>query len=259
MSISTQPAARHTSLQRVLSARLHVPSTMDMTASSTDPADKMQRPRVTTMDEASWPQPLSNCAAQTYSNDSSLSCLPQAQLPAQGLLPAIASELASQLQAKKRASFSCQPTCSSGTGQAHCTAADVPEATTSDPLKHNSKRVRLSPVTNIDVRLAQQAACLEEELAAMKAGAAVISDKAAWVAAARHTAHQVPDSYAQASAPSKQVASKSLHSSWFLVCTVHTACQPVPLVAQAIRVAHIAIGCAMSCSMTGSHAINKKA
>ena len=192
MSISTQPTARHASLQRALSVRLNAPSSMDTAALRTGPADKIQKPEIATVDYASWPQPLSNCAAHTLCIDGSSACLPQlTELPAQGLLPAIASELAGQIQARKRASFKCQPSCISEAGQVSHEAADVPGGSANGLLKQSSKRARFSSVTCTDIRLAQQAASLEDEFAAMKDGTAVIADKAAWVAAARQTALQV--------------------------------------------------------------------
>lgn len=196
MSISTQPAARHASLQRALSARLNAPPSMDVAAQRTGPADKMQRAALITVDVVSWPQPLDSCTAHTPCNDNSSSCLPQlTALPTEGLLPAIASE-PSQIQARKRASLNCQPTCSRESGHVHPETATSAGDTAHGLLKQNSKRVCLSPVTCPDISLAEQAASLEDEYAAMKAGAAVIADKAAWVAAARHTAHQVQKLYA---------------------------------------------------------------
>ena len=162
---------------------------MDTPALRTGLADKIQKPGITTVDYASWPQPLSNCAAHTLCSDGSSACLPQqTELPARGLLPAIASELAGQIQARKRASLNCelQPTCSSEAGQVSHEAADVPGGSAHGLLKQNSKRARFSSVTCTDITLAQQAASLEDEF-----GNAVIADKAAWVAVARKTAPQV--------------------------------------------------------------------
>ena len=197
MSISTQPTARHASLQRAVSARLSAPIGMDIAALRTDPADKIQRPEITTMDYVSWPHQFGDSAAHTLCIGDSSSCLPQlTEPPAQGLLPAIANELASQIHARKRASLNYQPTGISESGQAHLEADDASEGRAHDLLNPSSKRVRISPVTCTVVRLAQQAASLEDEFAAMKAGSAVIADKAAWIAAARHTAHQVQMLYA---------------------------------------------------------------
>ena len=193
MSISTQPAARHASLQRALSARLNAPIGMDTAVLRTGPADKIQRPEVTTMESESRSHQLGNSAAHTLCRDGS-SSRQLTELPAQGLLPAIASELASQIEARKRASLNCQPTYISESGQAYLEADGVSEG--SALLKQSSKRPRFSPVSYTDIRLAQQAASLEDEFAAMKAGTAVIADKAAWIAAARHTAHQVHILYA---------------------------------------------------------------
>lgn len=170
---------------------------MDVAALRTGPADKMQRAGVTTMDCVSWPQLLDNCTAHTPCNDGSSSCLPQlTALPTEELLPAVASD-PSQIQARKRASLNCQPACNLESGQVHPEAATSAGDSAHDLLKQNSKRVRLSPVTCADITLAEQAALLEDEYAAMKAGTAVIADKAAWVAAARHTAHQVQGLYSQ--------------------------------------------------------------
>lgn len=197
---------------------------MDVAAVTTGPANKMQRAGVATVDFASWPQSLGNCTAQTPCNDGSSSCLPQlTALPTDGLLPAIASK-PSQIQANKRASFNCQPTCSLESGQVHLEAGSSAGDSTHDLLKQNSKRVRLSPITCADITLAEQAASLEDEYAAMKAGTAVIADKTAWVAAARHTAHQVQKLYAH-SQSAQQV---------LLLCSCscigsYTACQTVAL------------------------------
>ena len=215
MSISTQPTARHASLQRALSARLNAPSSMDTAALKTGPADKIQKPEITTVDYASWPQPHSNCAAHTLCSDGSSACLPQlTELPAQGLLPAIASEIAGQIQARKRASLSCRPTCISEAGEVSHEAADVPGGGAHGLLRQISKCAQFSPVTCTDIRLAQQAASLEDEFAAMKAGTAVIADKAAWVAAARQTALQVQKALTQPYC----TASKTLHCSCISSC-----------------------------------------
>lgn len=194
MSISTQPNAPPASLPRTLSARLNAPSTTELAASRTGPSDKMQRPKPTVMGYSFMPRPLGDCTAQASPKNSILSCLPQLiEPPAQGLLPALATELASQLQARKRASLHSQPSCSSQSGPAERQVAAAAESSACDLLKQSSKRPRLTPITCPAARLAQQAACLEDEFAAMKAGTAIIADKPAWVAAARHTAHQVPD------------------------------------------------------------------
>ena len=208
MSISTQPTARHASLQRALSARLNAPIGMDTAAIRTGSADKIQRPEIATMDYVSWPRQLGNSAAQTLCSDGSSSDLPQlTELPAQGLLPAIASELASQIQARKCASLNCQPNCIPKSGPAYCEADDVSRGSAHDLLKQSSKRARSSPITCTEIRLAQQAASLEDEFAAMKAGTAVIADRTAWIAAARRTAHQVEVMYAWP----LSTASRSLH------------------------------------------------
>ena len=230
MSISTQPTARHASLQRALSSRLNAPIGMDAAVLRTDPADKIQRPEVTTRDSESRSHQLGISAAHTLCRDGSSSCLPQlTELPAQGLLPAIASELASQIQARKRASLNCQQTSILGSAQAYLEADNVSEG--SALFKQSSKRPRSSPVSCTDIRLAQQAASLEDEFAAMKAGTAVIADKAAWIAAARHTAHQVQ--IFVCSSP-LCTASKSWHSN-SIPCfssQVYTVCQMVPLISR---------------------------
>lgn len=192
MSISTQPNARHASLPRGAPARMSAASTMEVAAPRSGPADEMQRPRATMMDYAFRPQPLGNATAGIPFNNSGPSCMPKpTEPPAQRLLPALATELASQLQARKRASLNSQLSCSSESGPAQHAVATVPVAGPCDLLNQSSKRPRLSPVTSPAARLAQQAAFLEDEFVAMKAGTAVIADKTAWVAAARHTAHQV--------------------------------------------------------------------
>ena len=195
MSISTQPNAPQASLPRALSARLNAPSTMEVVAASrTGPSEKLQRPKLTVMDYAFRPPSLDDCTAQASPDNRNLSCLPQmGELPAQRLLPALASELASQLQARKHASLNIQPSCSSQPGSAQHQLADEAATSTGELPQQSSKRPRLTPSTCPAARLAQQAASLEDEFAAMKAGTAIIADKAAWVAAARHTAHQVPD------------------------------------------------------------------
>ena len=149
------------------------------------------------MDYAFRPPSLDDCTAQASPDNRILSCLPQLGEPqTQRLLPALASELASQLQARKHASLNIQPSRSSQSGPAERQLADEAETSTGELPQQTRKRPRLTPSTCPAARLAQQAASLEEEFAAMKAGTAVIADKTAWVAAARHTAHQVPDCWA---------------------------------------------------------------
>lgn len=231
MSISTQPNAPHASLPRALSARLNAPSTTELAASRTGPSDKVQRPKLTVMGYSFMPGPMGGCTAQAPAESSILSCLPQLnEPPAQGLLPALASELASQLQARKRASLRSQPSCRSQSGPAQREGAIVTESSMSDLLKQSSKRPRLTPTTCPAARLAQQAASLEDEFAAMKGGTAIIADKPAWVAAARHTAHQVSDFQPTDSMHSQQVLTLCCCSAVHAAAWAHSACPMVLLV-----------------------------
>ena len=195
MSISTQPPARQASLQRAVSARLNAPLAAELAVPRTGPAEKKQRLGADTLECTAVPQPLSTCClSQWPGHSNSQPCLPHAgKPPPQGLLPAIASEVASQLQARKSANFNHQLACSVIQPQAKAADAAklLPEAIVMAEPNHNGKRSQTTTVATIDSRLNRQAASLQAEFDAMAAGTAVIADRAAWVTAARHTAHQV--------------------------------------------------------------------
>lgn len=187
MSISTQPIARQASLQRVLSARLNAPSATDTAGQKTGSDDKAHRTGATALEWAASQQlPTAKAFAHTLYNPE-WSCLSQlTELPARGFLPVGASNLASQLQTENCPSVQAHPACTPGLA-----ACKLPDGIASQPTKQHNKHSGLMPQATMDNSLLQEAASLEADFAAVKAGTAVIADKAAWVAAARHTAQQV--------------------------------------------------------------------
>ena len=188
MSISTQPIARQASIQRAPSARLNIASDADRA----EPADKMQQNAgPTAFERAVKLQPsdakcLMHIAPLKYSG-----VLQSTALQAQGLLPAASSGVASHLQARMSASLTCQQACPIKQAQVSDAAAKAYSMNVLEDISQGSKRQRTSPKSSLRPSLFDEAGSLEAEYAAMKAGTTIITDRAAWVQAAKRAAHQV--------------------------------------------------------------------
>ena len=203
MSISTQPSARQSNLQRALSNRLSA-STLPDTLNVKDASILFQK-----KPELFAQQPAYNiqcmAAAKAVTDGSTAVLQPQA-LPHQSqshcsqkrslTLPAL-NNAPAPCEAKQHTGRNpsnrvadCMQTSSSSP------AGDFPNRVpafkqTSTLLPARQARKRACPEQSKDVRLDLRADQLQAEFAAMKAGTISIADTAAWAATARQTACEV--------------------------------------------------------------------
>lgn len=186
MSISTQPTARQASLQRALSSRLSANSALELHVAKNTAAHGSGPASIDSW--TSMKHPHSSICFQPNCPQAVL-CQPvlahAARMHSEGLLPALASETASQIQAQKQLSLDVEQAC--------CIPIVQPEGS-AEPSVQSRKQLCLDSNTCPHNMLMQHAARLQAEFAGMKDGTAVITDKAAWVVAARQAAQEVTGS-----------------------------------------------------------------
>ncbi len=194
MSVSTQPTARQTSLQRALSSRLSANAVPDIHGVSQG-LHKSHRTGLPALERMPLLNPYHSGSILLPVVPQDAACQPfQPHLgcfQGQGLLPPLASEIANQLQAKRRMSPDVEQACCIAVKQPE---DSKPESAVSQHGRQLEQRPCLSTPEDACTRLGEHVARLEAEFAAMRAGTDTIADKAAWVAAARQTAHEVTDS-----------------------------------------------------------------
>ncbi len=221
MSISTQPAARQPSLQRASSSRLSTVSMSDMKNTKTSVEATNKSGFATLEQTSSLKQPLhpldlppahSQAAPflsvqpqapalnTLYSQIMSRQChLPQCcHVPSQiAAVSAAASHVPNHVQARQQlVSDAEQPHNATlqlplASPQAACHLHAQAGHQSAQPSMHVRKRPCLRTEADICSRLDSHAEQLQVEYAAVRAGTGLVDGQAAWIAAARHTAHQV--------------------------------------------------------------------
>ena len=221
MSISTQPAARQPSLQRASSSRLSTVSMSDMKNTKTSVEAPNKSGFATMEHTSSLKQPLHPLDLPPAHSQAApfLSVQPQdpafstfhpqimsrqchlsqyCHVPSQtAAVSAAASHVANHVQARQQllpdaeqpynATLQ-QPVASP---QPACHLQAKAERSGEQPSTQLRKRPCLGTEADVGSRLDRHAEQLQAEYAAVRAGTGLLADQAAWIAAARQTAHQV--------------------------------------------------------------------
>lgn len=220
MSISTQPAARQPSLQRASSSRLstfsmsdikHTRSgmeatnksgfaTMEYTSSLKQPLHTLDLPPAHSQAAAfQSAQPQAPAFHTFHPQITSRQChLPQyCHVPSQAAVSAAATYVPNHVQARQQLLPDAEQPYSAtlqqpvASPQPACHLQAKAERSGEQPSTQLRKRPCLGTEADVGSRLDRHAEQLQAEYAAVRAGTGLLADQAAWIAAARQTAHQV--------------------------------------------------------------------